>query len=307
MSKTGDDVFAVSPSRLGVYADCPRRYQYDKVWEVGSPDETRRYMDRGLALHGAIEDTCETVREESALTDEEIREIASDAIDARWDEHSDRDEYASEAHYRYDRQQCLAAIEDYFDGDGLEHARNSIATEAWLECEREGVALHGRVDNVVKTEEGIRIIDYKSNLKGIISGYSKDAVVTHLAGEDHNPRRVKSMFQAATYIEGVKDLPEYEAGMDVEFTYYGLLYDTETKGSVDGIQVSVRGKGRDVGWIYEAYYDEIWELIGEYYDAIEAGDYEPDSVALQKEHACEDCTFRAMCPDYLAGGVSVDE
>jgi len=155
VSKTGDDVFTVSPSRLGVYADCPRRYQYEKVWDVGSPDETRRYLDRGLALHGAIEDTCEEVREASGISDKEIQAIASDAIDARWDEHTDRAEYASDAHYRYDRQLCVAAIEDYFDGDGLEHARNSIATEEWLDCQREGVALRGRADNIVKTADGI--------------------------------------------------------------------------------------------------------------------------------------------------------
>ncbi|MWG34539.1 PD-(D/E)XK nuclease family protein [Halomarina oriensis] len=307
MSKSDDDLFTVSPSRLGVYADCPRRYQYEKVWKVGSPDETRRYLDRGLALHGAIEDTCETVREGAAITDEDIRTMASDAIDARWDEETDRSEYASDAHYRYDYLLCVATIEDYFDGVGLDHARNSIATEEWLECQREGVALRGRADNIVKTAEGIRVIDYKSNLKGIISDYSKDAVVAHHAGDDHSPQRVKSTFQAATYVEGVKEHPEYEPGMDVEFTYYGLLSDTETKPGVDGVQVSVRGRGRDVGQIYDTCYDEIWELIGEYYDAIEAGDYVPDSVALQKEHACDDCTFQAMCPDYLAGEVSVDE
>ena len=302
-----DDVFSLSPSRLGVYADCPRRYQYENVWEVGSSEETRRYLDRGSALHGAIEDTCDAVAEESELTDAEIQQAALDAIDERWNEHADRGEYASEAHYRYDRRLCVAAIEDYFDGDGIEHARNSIATEEWLECQREGVALHGRADNIVKTDDGLRIIDYKSNLRGIISSSSEDAVETHSNGENHNPQRVKSTFQAATYIEGVKEHPEYEPGMDVEFTYYGLLSKTETEGAVDDIQVSARGWGRDIGEIYDANYDEIWALIGEYYDAIEAGDYVPDSIALQKEHTCDDCTYRAMCPDYLAGEVSVDE
>lgn len=302
-----DDVLWLSPSRLGVYAACPRRYQYEKEWEIGSPEQTRRYMDRGLALHGAIEDTCDRVRSEPDLTDEAIQQVATDAVETRWERHADRDEYASEAHFDFDRRLCEAAIEDYFDDAGLGHARNSVATEAWLECRHEDVALRGRVDNVVRTDEGLRIIDYKSSLRGIISSGSKDAVTEHHDGEEHQPQRVKSMFQAAAYIEGVKDLPAYEPGMDIEFTYYGLLQHKETEGALEGLQVSVSGRGRDVGWIYESNYDAVWELIREYYEAIRAETYEPQRMELIRENACDDCTYRAMCPDYLAGEVSVHE
>nr|WP_282594758.1 PD-(D/E)XK nuclease family protein [Halomarina salina] len=297
----------ISPSRLGVYAACPRRYEYEKAWDVASPEQTRRYMDRGLALHGAIEDTCETVQSDSGLSDAEIQRVAAEAIGDRWERHADRSEYRSAAHFRYDRRLCEAAIEDYFAGDGLVHARNSVATEAWLECQHEGVALHGRVDNVVETDDGLRIIDYKSSLNGIISGYSKDDVEAHRDGEKHAPRRVKSMFQAAAYIEGLKEHAAYEPGMDIEFTYYGLLQKKETSGSLDGLQVTVNGYGRDVGWIYEYNYDAVWELITDYYEAIRAETFDPQPMELLKENACDDCTYRSMCGDYLASEVSVGE
>jgi putative RecB family exonuclease len=307
VSDTGSDLDGISPSRLGVYADCARRYQYEKAWGVETPEQTRRYMDRGLALHGAIEDTCEAVRKSGEMSDDAIRERAEEAIATRWDRHGDRAEYRSQSHFRYDRSLCQAAIADYFEGAGLDHARNSVATEAWLECRHEGVALHGRVDNVVETDEGLRVIDYKSSLRGIISGASQDAVTTHRDASEHNPNRVKSMFQAAAYIEGVKEHSAYEPGMDVEFTYYGLLQSKETTGGLDGLEVSVSGRGRDVGWIYEANYDAIWELIQEYDEGIRTEAFEPQSMALIHEHACDDCTFRSMCPDYLGEEVSVRE
>lgn len=290
-----------------MYTTCPRQYEYDKVWEVETPEQSRRYLDRGLVYHGAIEDTCEAVAETPELSADEIRTIARDRTAERWDEQTARSEYASDAQYAYDRDVVAAAIDSYFATDGVGHARNSIGTERWLECNRGDVHLRGRADNIVRTDDGLHVIDYKGSLNGIVSWQSADDIPAHVAGDEYAASILKSVFQAATYIEGAKNLPEYDSEMDVEFTFYSLLYEKTRERHVDGIQVDVRGYGRAVGDIYRQHETDIWALIEDTYSGIVNGEYEPARWDDIQEHACPDCEYRAMCGEYLAEEVRIDE
>jgi putative RecB family exonuclease len=302
-----DDVFRVSPSSLATYATCPRKYEYDREWTVESPDESRRYLDRGLAYHGAIEETCAWVADQrDPPTDDEIQTVATEAMERRWDEQTDREEYASDAQYAYDRRVAEAGVSAYFAEDGLEHARNSVAQERWLTCDRRGVHLHGRVDNIVRTDSGLQIIDYKGSLSGIVSGRTHDRIEAHEAGEEYFPGILKSVFQAATYIEGAKATEHYEPGMDIEFTFYGVLYNVERNPSQDGIAVEVTGNSRDVGWIYDAHEDAIWSLVENCYTGIVDGEFTPEPWAEIQEEACGDCAFQRMCGEYIGAEVSLD-
>ncbi|WP_435348531.1 PD-(D/E)XK nuclease family protein [Haloarchaeobius sp. HRN-SO-5] len=303
-----DGVRRVSPSSLAVYAACPRQYQYDKVWDVASPEESRRYLDRGLAYHGAIEDTCAwAAGQDEPVTDSEIQEYARSAIEDRWVTETDRGEYASDAQYAYDRRLAVAAVAAYFREDGLEHARNSVEQEAWLTCDRGDVHLHGRVDNVVATDEGLQIIDYKGSLTGIVSGRTEGKIEEHHAGEAYHASILKSVFQAAAYIEGAKNTDHYRPGMDVEFTFYGVMQDRERIPERDGITVEVSGRGRDVGRIYDEHEDTIWELVADCYRGIVDAEHEPVPWDRIRENACGDCAYRGMCGDYLGEEVRLDD
>ncbi|MFD1647977.1 PD-(D/E)XK nuclease family protein [Haloarchaeobius litoreus] len=303
-----EDVSRVSPSRLATYATCPRKYEYDKEWSVESPEESRRYLDRGLAYHGAIEDTCAWATDQpESPTDDEIQTYAHEAIERRWDEHADRDEYASDAQFAYDRQVAIAGVDAYFAAAGLEHARNSVEQEGWLTCDRGDVHLRGRVDNIVRTDEGLQIIDYKGSLSGIVSGRTHNRIEAHHAGEEYHASILKSVFQAATYIEGAKATEHYEPGMDIEFTFYGVLYNVDRTPGHDGISVEVTGKSRDVGWIYEAHEDTIWSLIDDCYTGIVDGEFTPEPWEEIHENACGDCSYQGMCGDYIGAEVSLDD
>lgn len=303
-----DDVVRVSPSSLATYATCPRQFEYDKAWSVESPEDSRRYLDRGLAYHGAIEDTCAWVAEQPEVpTDEEIQTYAREAIERRWTKHAARDEYASDAQFAYDRQVAIAGVDAYFAENGLEHARNSVAQEGWLRCDRGDVHLHGRVDNIVRTDDGLQIIDYKGSLSGIVSGRTHDRIETHQAGEEYHADILKSVFQAATYIEGAKATEHYEPGMDVEFTFYGVLYDVDRTPGQDGLTVTVDGKSRDVSWIYDAHEKSIWSLIEDCYTGIVDREFAPEPWDAIQENACEDCSYQGMCGDYIGAEVSLDD
>lgn len=300
-----DDRQPVSPSSLAVYATCPRQFEYDKRWQVETPEASRRYLDRGLVYHGVIEDTCEQFRDKEA-TDEELRRFAFERLDQRWATETDRAQYASDAQYRYDRDLTSAALESFFDTDGLDHVRNSVVTEEWLTCEHNGVRLRGRADNIVRTDDGIRVVDYKGSLNGIVSGYSAAQISQHRAGEEYAAGILKSVFQAATYIEGAKQLDMYDPGMDVEFSFYALLKDKTRTPHTEGIRVTVSGGEREVTDIYEDNREDIWEIIANCYRGIIGEHYEPERWEEIREHACEDCDYQSMCGDYLSGEVRID-
>lgn len=290
-----------------MYATCPRQYSFEKVWSVETPEMSRRYMDRGLAYHAAIEETCNAVQDRPGMSDDEIHGTARDAIERQWESRADRREYTSDAQFEYDRELTISAVQAYFEADGCSHARRSIGTERWVTSTATDVPLHGRVDNIVRTDDGLEIIDYKGSLGRIVSHRSAETITDHRTGDGYAGDIIKSVFQTAAYIEGVKALPEYKPGMDVECTFYAVMYDKDRQSSLDGIQVTAEPKDRQVGWIYETYYDDIWALIEDCYEGIQSSSHAPEPWEMIREHACEECEFRAMCPDYLGEEVRVDD
>lgn len=295
------DVTFLSPSRLATYADCPRKFDYNYVQKIKAPDETRLYLNQGRAYHETIEVVCKAT--EPSDDPEVIHDRAMDAFTTKWNEHLDPDEYASRAHQEYQRRENRAAIESFFDpegGDGIEHARRSIATEKWLECVRDGLGLRGRADNILETDDGLHVIDYKRKLNDVITMNTASVLVDHLERTDHDAKRVRNAFQIATYIEGVKQSELYEEGMSVQFSFYGLLNNSKSKEKPDGYKISVRGYPRETTDIYEQYYDTIWELIERAHEGITSGSHDPEPFGVINDEACPDCTFSAMCADYLA-------
>lgn len=285
---------------MAKYATCPRRYDYRYEQDVNAPDRTELYLNQGTIYH-------ETIAEVSDETepDEEIEAIFDRALqvfNAKWKEHSEDEDYESAAHQAYQRRENQAAIEAFFDpddGDGIEHARRSVATEVWVECERDGRGLHGQADNVLRTEEGLHIIDYKRNTRGVLSSGTAEYLAEHHEGEAHEPKRVRNAFQTATYVEGVKNEPFYDEGMEVRFSFYGLLNDTSFESTPDGYNISARGWGRETTEIYQEHHDTIWALIRDAHDGITSNTYEPEPFELINEEACPDCDYRGMCADRL--------
>lgn len=292
---------SLSPSRLANYATCPRLYDYRYVQGVNAPDRTELYLNQGTIYHETIEDVCDATENDDAA--EAIHSRAMEFFDAKWDEHSTSDDYESAAHQEYQRAENRAAIASFFNpdsGDGIKHARHSIETECEVECERDGRHLHGKADNVIRTDDGVHVIDYKRNLRDVLSKGTAECLSDHLNGESHDPKRVRNAFQTAVYIEGVKNEPFYEKGMEVRFSFYGLLNSTSFESTPTGYDVSARGWPRETTEIYEDHYDTIWTLIRTAHDGITSEAYDPEPFDLINEEACPDCDYREMCTDRLS-------
>lgn len=296
-----DGVVYLSPSRLATYADCPRKFDHDYVKDVSTPDQTRLYLNQGLAYHETIEAVCEATDPDDDA--EEIHRRALEIFADKWAAHLEPDEYESQAHQAYQRAENHAAIDAFFDpdeGSGIRHARQSVATEMWLECVHEGLGLHGKADNVLRTDGGLHVIDYKRNVRGVITSYTAQYLAEHLDGETHEPGRVKNAFQTAMYVEGVKQSDLYEDGMDVRFSFYGLLHSTDVESSPDGYEITVSGRPRETTDVYDEHYETIWALIEAAHDGIKNDHHAPEPFELIHEEACSDCDYREMCPEYLA-------
>lgn len=301
-----DDVERVSPSSLATYAYCPRKYDFGKAQRVETIDDSKRYLQQGLAMHTTIERTCrDTARgDEPAVIQNRMVEHFPDA----WDEEVEESEFASTAQHEYYRRLARAGLAELFDpadGAGIEHARRSVAVETQLTCEANGVPLKGYADNVLQTDEGLHVIDYKRNINGMLTSGTAERLAEHLNGEAHEPGRVKNAMQVAAYIEGVKETEYFEPGMDVRFSFYGLLNQTDVETGPDGYSVSIRGYPREMTDIYAEHYDTIWNLIEHAYTGIQMEKFAPEPRALIFEEGCEECEYRAMCPDYLGKEVKL--
>jgi len=298
------DVVYLSPSRLATYADCQRKYDHSYEQDVSAPEQTLLYANQGRAYHETIEAVCNAT--DPGDDAETIHDRAMEAFTEKWEEHLDSDEYSSRAHEAYQRAENRAAIDAFFapdGGDGIRHARQSVATEIWIECVHEDLGLHGYADNVLRTEDGLHVIDYKRTVHGIITSYTAKYLAEHLNGETHEPGRVKNAFQTAAYVEGIKQSGLYEEGMDVRFSFYGVLHDTTFESTPTGYEVTASGRERETTDVYDDHYEVIWDLIEDAHEGIREQAYDPEPFALISEEACGDCDYREMCPEHLAAEV----
>lgn len=324
----------LSQSRLGDYAKCPRYYEFDRQWDVETPDETVRYVRRGTALHNAIEDTWRYVHpdvdenktavgndgatvdggdESTQLVDpmgtlpvpvEDVRDYALDAFDRHWTAHVPRDAYRTRSHFEHDRDVSRAAIVEFFaeEGPGIDHLRQAIACEATIEYRFDDIRFRGRLDLIMRTERGLHVIDYKTSLNSVISthSYYGPKTIAEHGTESYNHRYIKSLMQAVLYRRGVRTLDCYEEGMDVEFSFYGLRDEVERHPHEDGLVPEVAGSVQRMGEFLDEHHDEAWALIREYATGIREEAFEPEPWELIVENVCDDCAYQDMCPDYLA-------
>lgn len=323
---------ALSQSRLGDYARCPRYYEYKRDWGVATPDDTVRYRRRGTALHGTIEDTWlhlhpaidqDTLDEgdpnpvvdpmgDLPMSTAAVREYALDAFAARWETHVPRDAYRTSKHHDYDREACRRAIGAYFGdgGPGCEHLRTAIGSEARLSCRHRGLHLHGLLDLIRRTDDGLHVIDFKSSLSSIISTHSywgPKAIDEHRGNESHNPRYMKSLMQAALYRRVARELDVYEEGMNVGFSFYALRDDVEAQPDPEMVVPEVTGTEQEMTDFLDEHRDTAWELIREYASGIRDETFEPEPWELINEEVCPSCPYRQMCTNYLTEEVTRNE
>jgi len=287
---------------------CPRQFEFDYVHDLEGPDRTdmERYFDRGSVLDTALQRTADAV---SAETDAEtVQLLARENFAEEWASTTDRDNYASPAAYEFDRRISKAAIEDYLDpqtdGEGVIHLQRSVGTEVHLEwTDDELGAMHGYADNIVRTEDGFLIIDYKASYSGRrFPNKSGSDLESQLDGSGHYPSRLKKWLQMGMYCAGLTEDDRYSPGDEIQFMFYGLISSKDRSPTQDGYTVSVSGKAWDMTDLYREYQDDLWGFIADSVAGIREEAFDPpeETWELIQEEACGDCDYQTACGDYIA-------
>lgn len=297
----------ISPSGLAKYWTCPRQYEFNYQHRLKGEPKTdlERYFNRGMVLDTALQNTADEVSRETDT--ETIRALSREHFAEQWSEKTTLDDYPSPASYKYDRRVSKAAIEDYLDpttdGEGLLHLRLSVGTEVHLEWTDETLGpLHGYADNIVETEDGFLIIDYKASYSGTrFPNKSGSDLEKQLNDDDHYPSRLKKWLQMGMYCRGLTEHELYSPGDTIEFIFYGLINSTNRTPTGDGYTVQVSGKEWDMTALYQEYHEAIQTLIHDGVTNIRAESFDPTGSKwdLIQEEACDDCDYQSACSDYL--------
>lgn len=297
-----------SPSGLATYLACPQKFEFNYLHDLEGESNTdmKRYFDRGSVLDMALQQTADTVTPDTDI--ETVRSLAREHFADFWAENTAYENYPSSAAYEYDRRVSAAAIEDYLDpgtpGEGIAHLRRSVGTEVHLEwADDELGTLHGYADNIVKTHDGLLVIDYKASYSGRrFPNKSGSDLESQLDGSDHYPSRLKKWFQIGMYCAGLTEHELYSPGDEIQFIFYGLIDSKDRTPTETDYTVNVSGKAWDMTDLYREYQDDLWTLVSDSVTGIRTEAFNPtgERWELIREEACAECDYRLACGDYIS-------
>jgi superfamily I DNA/RNA helicase/RecB family exonuclease len=149
------DSFRLSPSQADSYKGCPRRYVLERRLRLG--DSTSVYAHFGELTHDVLE------RAEHEVIGSGMRhapiERVLEIVDEVWEEADFGTPELNEA-WRQKAVEMLTKLYGNWPGKG-----EPVEVELDVESEIGGVHWIGRVDRIERTEQGYRVVDYKSGTR----------------------------------------------------------------------------------------------------------------------------------------------
>jgi putative RecB family exonuclease len=144
-------LFTCTPSKLGSYEDCPRRYRFTYVDRPAPPKGPPwAHNSLGASVHTALKNWY--ALEPERRTAEALPKL----LKATWVREGYRDEEQEREVYR----RALAWLESYVDG--LDPHEEPLGVERTVATRTETLALSGRVDRIDQRGDELVIVDYKT-------------------------------------------------------------------------------------------------------------------------------------------------
>jgi putative RecB family exonuclease len=144
-------LFSCTPSKLGAYEDCPRRYRYSYVDRPAPPKGPPwAHNSLGASVHTALRSWYMLPAEQRDKGRLPV------LLKATWVGEGYRDEAQEREVFR----RALAWLESYVDG--LDPADEPVGVERVVAARTEVLALSGRVDRVDQRGDELVIVDYKT-------------------------------------------------------------------------------------------------------------------------------------------------
>jgi RecB family exonuclease len=151
-------LFSCTPSRLGAYEDCPRRYRYAYVDRpTPSKGPPWAHNSLGASVHNAL-------RSWYAMPDAKRTPAALPALlRGTWVGEGYRDD--AQEKEMFDR--ALGWLEEYVDG--LDPDSEPVGVERVVAARTDVLALSGRVDRIDRVGDELVIVDYKTGRSRLTS------------------------------------------------------------------------------------------------------------------------------------------
>jgi RecB family exonuclease len=151
-----EPLFVCTPSKLGAYEDCPRRYRYGYVDRPGPPKGPAwAHNSLGASVHTALRGWY--VLEPAKRRPEALASL----LRATWVSEGYRDEEQERSAFRT----ALEWLEHYLDG--LDPADEPVGVERVVGVKTATLALSGRVDRIDRRGDELVIVDYKTGRSGL--------------------------------------------------------------------------------------------------------------------------------------------
>jgi putative RecB family exonuclease len=151
-------LFVCTPSKLGAFVDCPRRYRYSYVDRPAPPKGPPwAHNSLGASVHTALKNWY-------ALTPQRRRpELLGTLLKGTWVREGYRDDEQERAAYR-------RAL-DWLDGyvAGLDPAAEPVGVERVVAVKTAVLAFNGRADRIDARGDELAIVDYKTGRGGLHS------------------------------------------------------------------------------------------------------------------------------------------
>ena len=149
-------LYSCTPTRLGTWLDCPRRYRMSYLDRPAPPKGPPwAHNSLGASVHNALAAWWRLARPFRTVT------VAGDLLQSGWL----TDGYASDAQSAEHRERCRTMVEGYVTG--LDPDREPVGVERTVATRTEKIAVSGRIDRLDARPAGdgpdaLVVVDYKT-------------------------------------------------------------------------------------------------------------------------------------------------
>src|SRR4051812_43689901 len=149
-------LFTCTPSKLGSYEDCPRRYRYSYVDRPSPPKGPPwAHNSLGASVHTALKNWY------GLSADRRTPGALPTLLKATWV----KEGYRDDAQEREVFQRALGWLESYVDS--LDPQDEPVGVERTVAARTDTLALSGRVDRIDQRDGELVIVDYKTGRSGL--------------------------------------------------------------------------------------------------------------------------------------------
>ncbi len=149
-------LYAVTPTRLSTWLDCPRRYRMTYLDRPAPPKGPPwAHNSLGASVHNALAGWWRLPQRERTVT------TAGDLLESGWLS----DGFADDAQSLEHRRRCRAMVEGYVAG--LDPSREPLGVERTVATRTDAIAVSGRIDRLDDRQAGggageLVVVDYKT-------------------------------------------------------------------------------------------------------------------------------------------------